>query len=229
MYIKHKDANLFIKVIGEGEPLVFLHGNGENHSIFLEQIKKFKKDYRLILIDTRLHGKSKATLRKYTIKELAEDVMYILKKLKINSSIFVGFSDGANILFEVALLDPLIVKKAIAISGNLTPKGIKSYVRIFLKMQSLCFAITNNKLKKLHYHLMLKEPQIKFSSLNKVTTPFLIVAGSNDLIKDSHTKQIHKNLLNSKIKIIPNADHFAIVKKPQKINEIIEDYLKNDN
>lgn len=43
---------------GEGKPLILLHGNGEDSSIFEKFAERFSKDYRIIAIDTRGHGKT---------------------------------------------------------------------------------------------------------------------------------------------------------------------------
>ena len=43
---------------GEGEPMILLHGNGEEGSYFAHQMDYFSRNYRVIVVDTRGHGKS---------------------------------------------------------------------------------------------------------------------------------------------------------------------------
>ena len=50
------DIELFYEEMGSGEPLILLHGNGEDHTIFDNVAKHFAKKYRVITIDTRGHG-----------------------------------------------------------------------------------------------------------------------------------------------------------------------------
>ena len=38
---------------GTGQPMVLLHGNGEDSSYFKNQIEYFSKKYRVIAVDTR--------------------------------------------------------------------------------------------------------------------------------------------------------------------------------
>jgi pimeloyl-ACP methyl ester carboxylesterase len=56
--------------------------------------------------------------------------------------------------------------------------------------------------------LMLNHPDIKSNQLSLITNPVLVVAGSDDVIKDEHTKLIHKLIRNSELAIIPNATHY---------------------
>ena len=46
--------------VGNGEPLILLHGNGEDSTYFEHQIACFKSDYRVIAIDSRGHGNRRA-------------------------------------------------------------------------------------------------------------------------------------------------------------------------
>ena len=43
---------------GSGEPLILLHGNGEDSTYFKYQIEHFATSHRVIAVDTRGHGKS---------------------------------------------------------------------------------------------------------------------------------------------------------------------------
>lgn len=52
---------LYYKIIGEGEPIVILHGGpGLDHSYFLPQMERLAKSYKLIFFDQRASGRSAA-------------------------------------------------------------------------------------------------------------------------------------------------------------------------
>ncbi|NUO80027.1 alpha/beta fold hydrolase [candidate division KSB1 bacterium] len=52
---------LYYKTIGEGEPIVILHGGpGLDHSYFLPQMERLAKSYKLIFFDQRASGRSSA-------------------------------------------------------------------------------------------------------------------------------------------------------------------------
>ena len=48
--------NLYTKESGSGQPMVLLHGNGEDSSYFVNQISFFESKYLVIAVDTRGHG-----------------------------------------------------------------------------------------------------------------------------------------------------------------------------
>ena len=50
--------NLYYEVRGNGRPLILLHGNGEDHTIFEEAAEVLSKSFACYLIDSRGHGKS---------------------------------------------------------------------------------------------------------------------------------------------------------------------------
>ena len=88
---------------GQGQPMVFLHGNGEDSSYFVHQISHFSKKYCIIAIDTRGHGQSPRGDKPFTIKQFAEDLNDFLNENGIAKAIILGFSDGGNIALEFAM------------------------------------------------------------------------------------------------------------------------------
>ena len=50
--------NLYTKESGTGQPMVLLHGNGEDSSYFVNQMSFFESKYHVIAVDTRGHGRS---------------------------------------------------------------------------------------------------------------------------------------------------------------------------
>ena len=52
---------LFYEKSGEGRPLVMVHGNGEDHTIFDEAVRALKDEYCCYCLDSRCHGQSEDT------------------------------------------------------------------------------------------------------------------------------------------------------------------------
>ena len=50
--------DIYYQVTGQGFPVVFLHGNGEDHHIFDQAVNLLSKQYQCICIDSRYHGQS---------------------------------------------------------------------------------------------------------------------------------------------------------------------------
>ena len=107
------DIELFYREKGSGEPLILLHGNGEDGSYFVHQIEHFQSRYRVIALDTRGHGRSTRGSAPFTIRQFALDLYDFLRAHEIPSAVLLGFSDGANIAMQFALDHPEMVRALI--------------------------------------------------------------------------------------------------------------------
>jgi len=74
--------------------------------------------------------------------------------------------------------------------------------------------------------LMVKEPHIDPNQLSAITAPTLVIAGDNDMIKDSHTRLIADSIKNSRLRII-KGDHFIAAKESESFNAELLDFLLN--
>ena len=79
---------LYYQEKGAGQPLVLLHGNGEDSTYFKAQIEYFSARYRVIAIDTRGHGRSPRGTAPFTLKQFAEDLKSTLDELGVDKADF---------------------------------------------------------------------------------------------------------------------------------------------
>ncbi len=99
------------------EWVTFIHGAGGSSSIWFRQLRSFRKEFNVLLVDLRGHGQSKQMaplkLPKYTFEEITEEVREVLDHLAIKTSHFVGISLGTIIVRELAELHPKRVRSMI--------------------------------------------------------------------------------------------------------------------
>ncbi|MCM1212490.1 MAG: alpha/beta hydrolase [Blautia sp.] len=224
------DITLHYQEKGNGEPFILLHGNGENGSYFKNQIDYFSDRYRVIALDTRGHGKSPRGTMPFTIKQFSSDLFDFMTELRLSKAIILGFSDGANIAMEFALKHPDMVKALILNGGNLNPKGVKSTTQIPIEIgyriaKRFASKSPEAKMNAEVLGLMVNEPQIEPGELSKITAPTLVICGTKDMIKESHTKEIAQNIPNAKLAII-EGNHFIANKRPAKFNQEVERFLQ---
>ena len=214
---------------GAGQPLILLHGNGEDSSYFKHQIRAFSEKYRVIAIDTRGHGQSPRGEKPFTIKQFAEDLKDFMDEKGIKKATLLGFSDGGNIALEFALKHPERIEKLILNGANLFPKGVKPRYQWPIEMGyriAKWFANKDEKAKKNAemLALMVNEPHIEPSELAHLTMPVLVIAGTNDMIKESHTRLIYNSLPNAQLAIL-KGDHFVANKNPMAFNAMVRVFL----
>lgn len=98
-HIDLKDMRLHYLLEGaQGAPVLVLSNSlGTDLTMWDPQIPEFVKRFRVLRYDTRGHGQSSAPPGSYSITQLAQDVLDLLNKLKIEQCFFCGLSMGGMI------------------------------------------------------------------------------------------------------------------------------------
>ncbi len=214
---------------GNGQPIVFLHGNGENHEYFVNQINYFSNNYKVIAIDTRGHGKSRRGDGDFSIKRFSTDLYNFLRDKGIPKAHIIGFSDGGNIALTFAIEHPDMVNKLVINGANLTPSGVKRITQLPIEIGyriARKFARKSEKANRTAelLGLMVNEPNISVRELKQITAPTLVIAGTRDMIKPEHTRLIAASIPSAKL-IFIKGDHFIANKKSKEFNKTVEDFL----
>lgn len=210
---------------GEGKPLILLHGNGEDSSCFSSQIEFFSRFYRVIAPDTRGHGKSPRGDRPFTIEQFASDLYEFLFSLDIEKAVLLGFSDGANIAVRFALDYPEMVYSLILNSPNIYVSGSKKSLLKWVEKEYEEAEKSGDEKSREMMALMLNDYGVDMKRLKSITSPTLVIAGTDDMILRSHTREIASHIPPSKLLFI-EGDHFIAYKKSREFNEAVLSFLK---
>jgi pimeloyl-ACP methyl ester carboxylesterase len=230
-YIQSGSANIYYEQHGDrGEYLVLLHGNGESMRRMQSQIDYFSKQFRVLAIDSRGHGESTFGKGTLSLSSMALDVENVLIALNIDKVNVLGFSDGANVAMLLAIKRPDLISRLVLIGGNTKPTGMKvgSLVAVHIAYYLTIAAAFFDKTRKYeidYMRLMAKEPHISPRNLKRITSPTLVVAGTNDMIKLSNTKLIANSIPNSELLLL-EGDHFIIYRTPEVINEAVDKFFQ---
>lgn len=208
------DVQLQYVVRGSGQPLILLHGNGEDNTYFSHQIVYFQRSYRVIAIDTRGHGKTPRGEEPFTISQFADDLYVFMKEHEIRRADMLGFSDGANIALLFTIRHPERVKRLILNGANLNPGGLRTSVRFSLMKEYRAAKAAAEESEEAYrkvelLELMVKQPDIPINELKEVRVPTLVIVGEDDMIKKSHSRKIYKKLPAAKFVVIPGYHFIA--------------------
>ena len=214
---------------GSGEPLILLHGNGEDSSYFEHQVEPFSRHFRVIAIDTRGHGQTPRGEAPFTIRQFAEDLLGFLDAQDIGKANILGFSDGGNIAMVFALMHPERVNKLILNGANLDASGVKRSIQIPIEIGYRIARLFANKSPEARKNaemlgLMVNDPNVKPEELSRIQAPTLVIAGAKDMIKESHTRLIAAHIPGSELVIIPG-NHFIANKEPEAFNKAVLQFL----
>ncbi len=232
--------------IGQGEPILFLHGWGCDWQIWSPVIGELSKTHQLFLLDLPAFGESENPPLTWKSTDYLTWLADFCQQEHLTKFILVGHSFGGKIsalfaesfpqlLHKLILVDaaglpaPLsTIKKAQVQLLNLIPESLKSAVPNKLKMKLL--AVTHSATD--HFNSSPAQRQILKNTirehiaakLKKISTPTLLIWGENDDATPlSQAREFAHQIADSKLVIIPGAGHFVFVDKTQDfINQILK-------
>lgn len=206
------EVQLYYEKSGQGRPLVLVHGNGEDHSIFNEAVALLRERFTCYALDSRGHGRSSRGVPLH-YRAMAADLCAFLEALDLRDVLLYGFSDGGIVGLLAAGMTERIT--GLAVSGaNLSPRGVKSSLRLRIALENL---LRPSPLLQ----LMLREPDIRDEELRRIRAKTLVLAGSGDLIRERETRHIAKTVPGAALRILPGEDHGSYIVHSEKIAGIL--------
>ncbi|SEE09401.1 Pimeloyl-ACP methyl ester carboxylesterase [Prevotella sp. lc2012] len=215
---------------GQGDPLILLHGNGEDHTYFDHQIEVFAQHYHVYALDTRGHGQTPRGTRPFTIRQFADDLLAFMDARHIERAHLLGFSDGGNIAIIFALRYPERVDRLILDGANLDTAGVKRRIQIPIEIGYRIARLFAKRSTSAQQHadllgLMVNDPNIPVESLARIQAKTLVIAGTNDMIKGKHTRLIAANIPDAQLVII-QGNHFIANKQSEAFNHAVLHFLQ---
>ena len=134
---------LFSRIIGEGSPLLIVHGLFGMSDNWQSLGKKFANFYEVHLIDQRNHGRSPHS-KVFNYKILADDLVKYIKDYKLKNVLLMGHSLGGKTAMEFAVRYPDLVNKLIVV--DISPKAYPVHHDTIIEgLQSLDFNVLNSR------------------------------------------------------------------------------------
>lgn len=141
-FLESEATKLAFVDLGEGTPLLFVHGLGLDLRMWTAQINQFKSKYRVIAYDVRGFGKSSFTHDPQPHLAI-EDLKALVDHLNLEKIHLVGLSMGGNIVISFAAHYPEIVDKLVVVDGDI--QGFANHSPEFKGLLRSVFEIGKNK------------------------------------------------------------------------------------
>jgi pimeloyl-ACP methyl ester carboxylesterase len=195
--------DLYYEKSGSGPPLILLHGNGEDHTIFGKLSLKLGRHFTLYALDTRGHGQS-SPWTEFTYDLLSRDLESFITLLKLEPAGVAGFSDGAITALLLAIRNPGLIRKAALLGVNLSPADFREEILAELESQ-------NRADPQPLLELMLTQPNLTPADLKAADIPILVAGGEMDLFKPEVLPEIARALPQGELLILPGQGHETYV------------------
>lgn len=203
MKIKVNGVELAYEKSGTGEPLILLHGNGEDHHIFDVIALKLQKQFTVYAVDSRNHGESEKT-EDYSYDTMAKDIGCFIEELNLGKVNLVGFSDGAILALILAMNQSELIRKMVLLGVNLKPEDFTETSYQFLKQ-------TYEETKDPLFRLMLEQPNIELDDVKDVTIPTFVVAAENDIFQPESFVRLAQALPNAELMVLKDHKHDSYI------------------
>lgn len=216
MELQTPQGVLYYQVSGKGQPLLLLHGNGEDHTIFDRAVALLKERFCVYAIDSRGHGRS-FPVEEYHYSDMAEDIRCFIETLGLEKPLLCGFSDGGILGLLLAAHYPALLGGVVACGANTRPEGIRPG---WLTLFRLMYRFNRSPL----FRLMLTEPDITPGQLGAIACPVLIAGGSRDMISRRHLEEIAANIPGAKLMRLPGETHSSYITKGEVLARIVNGF-----
>ena len=236
--VRVNGAVLWYATIGQGPPVVLLHGGLANADWWGLQISALAPGHRVIAMDSRGHGRSTRDASPFGYDLMADDVVGLLDALHIPLADIVGWSDGAILGLDLAIRHPDRVGKVLTFAANTSTSGLRPHPG-----QSPVFRRFFERARRDYERLSptphdfdafvaaidqmwRTEPNWTDAQLRSIRAPVLVVDGDHDeAIRQDHTRAIATAIPGAELLILPNTSHFAFLQDPDRFNTAMLRFL----
>jgi 3-oxoadipate enol-lactonase len=255
------DVELYYELIDYTEPwkagpapVIFVHGMGGDHGMWLYQVPAFCTRFPTITVDLRGHGQSTKPGADFSIADMARDLVRLLRALGVERAHVVGLSLGGLVAQQLALDYPRAVA-ALVLADTLcgVPPGFESMVRDAVQfiednsMRAVAQArITNafsdavdpamrgyliDRVARNDKTAYVRAAHAGFgfsasARLGEIRAPTLVVVGEEDRVTPPPlSEDLAARIRGARLVRIPAAGHVSNVEQPAEFNRVVLEFL----
>jgi pimeloyl-ACP methyl ester carboxylesterase len=232
------DIQMYYAVYGEGDPVLLIHGGLAHADVWGFQVPALAQDHKVIVADSRGHGRSTRSEQPFGYKLMADDYLALLDHLGIDKVALIGWSDGGVIGLDIAIRHPERLSGLYAVGANYVPEGIKE---TFATDPTFNAAMerTSGDYARLSptpgefdafveqiSQMWATQPHYTKEQLQAIPVRTVIFSGDHDeAIKLEHTEEMAELIPNARLEIMKDASHFAMWQQPGAFNASVQNFL----
>lgn len=239
-YSEVNGLKMYYEIHGQGKPIVLIHGGGSTIQTNFEKIiPLLSKNRKVIAVELQAHGRTNDRNADLTFEQDADDIATLVKNLNIDKADFLGFSNGGTTALQIAIRHPEIVDKMILCSALAKRNGVPDWFWGFMSQTKLenmpaqlkegykKVATDTNGLQVMHDRdakRMVNFKDIPDEQIKSIKAPTLIIIADKDVITPEHAIELHRQIANSELAIIPGGHGQYI----GEITTITPDFKESD-
>ena len=226
---------------GRGTPVILLHGGLANSSYWGKLVPALSGRYRVVVMDSRGHGRSTRNTHPFGYDLMASDVVGLMDYLKIRKAAIVGWSDGAILGLDIAIHHPERVSKLFAFAANSDPSGVMDvdkspvFTAYIARARQEYAALSSTPREYDSFVAQIEkmwasEPHFTVEQLRGIRVPTWIVdADHEEAIKRENTLYMADHIPNASLLIQPGVSHFSFLQDPEQFNRDVLHFLEHES
>ena len=231
-------ANIWYATFGAGEPILMLHGGLANADYWGLQVRALARHHRVIVMDSRGHGRSSHDDKPFGYQLMADDALGLLDRLGVSRVSLVGWSDGAIIGLDIAMRHPERLKRLFAFAANYNPGGVADIAsspvfNAYMARAGEEYARKSptprgyGDFRASIEKMWDTQPNYTPEQLRAIRVPTWIVDGDHDeAIKRPHTEEMAALIPGAGLLIQPRVSHFSFLQDPARFTADIESFMR---
>jgi len=226
----------------DGVPLVLLHGGGSTiGTSFAELIPLLAKRRQVIAFEQQGHGHTADVDRPFSFEQSAEDAVALLRHLHIAKADFFGFSNGGQIVLQLALAHPQVVRSLVLESmfysrDGTDPRFWESFehakledMPLDLRQAYLQAAPHPEQLPVFFAKSVQRMREFKGwtdAQIQSIRCPVLLLLGDRDVVTVEHAARMRHLLADARLAVFPATDHAGMARRASLIAPLVEEFLR---
>ncbi len=240
-YAPINGLNMYYEIEGAGDPLVYVPAAfgvaGQTSFPALTQSRS------VITVDLQGHGRTAdIPERPLTLQQHANDLVALLRHLKIARADFLGESYGGAIATLIALHHPELVGRVATYGATFGPPQVAVDAEMLRfsvppTPDSRCFQFQRENYKKVapdpgYWPMFLqKMSSLEWNGFSKeelasIKIPVLIVVGDHDFVRIEHAVETFRIIPGAELAVIPDAGHFVLHSEPDRVIPVVQHFLQ---
>ncbi len=239
-YVAHEGARLWYAVYGAGRPVLLLHGGLGHSGNWGYQVPALvRAGYRVVLVDSRGHGRSTRDARPFSYELMASDVLAVMDAVGLDHAAVVGWSDGACIALILGATAPARIAGVFFFACNMDPSGTTEVEPS--PLIDRCFARHAQDYARLsatpdHFDAFCEavglmqrtQPTYSAADLARVRVPVTIAHSEHDeFIKRDHAEYLARTIPGAELRILAGVSHFAPLQRPEQFTSEVLAFLND--
>ena len=247
-YVDGTDGRIFVSDGGTGDalPVVFVHGNGGDHTQWSAQLAHLRRTRRAIAYDLRGMGRSNVSMMgNYSIAAMNDDLHRVVNSLNLGRFVLVGHSYGGAIVATYAAANPDRVAAAVFVDAAGDIKATRDEIDRYLDalrmdkpgtvrsayapmlqtaspaVQSAVYTAADRTSTEAYVGAMEGMVDVNIArAAASFKGPMLAIAAID------HPNSFHVQFPNVPVRRMNGVGHWLMMEKPVEFNAILDEFLR---